>query len=91
MEHVLVPQLPAGKTDDAETLILKAIKGKVRKGAAYATGKTLIVFFNAGAGKWCPNEVARQLPDPLHFGAVWVVGLQGVHDGGYVYAGPFWT
>ena len=32
-----------------------------------------------------PNRVARRLPDPLHVAAVWVVGLQGVEAGKYVY------
>ena len=85
-EHVMVPRLRAGQTDDAETLILKAIDQKRDKGsAAYAAGKTLIVFLDAGAGTWFPNRVARRLPDPLHFAAVWVVGLQGVEAGEYVY------
>jgi hypothetical protein len=85
-EHVMVPRLRAGQTDDAETLILKAIDQKRHKGgAAYAAGKTLIVFLDAGAGIWFPNRVARRLPDPLHFAAVWVVGLQEVEKGKYVY------
>jgi hypothetical protein len=71
---------------DAETLILNAINLKREKGgAAYAEGKTLIVFLEAGAGAWYPNQVAKQLPDPLLFATVWVVGLQGVEDGEYVY------
>jgi len=85
-EHVMVPRLRAGQTGDAHTLILKAIEKKRRKGGpAYASGKMLIVFLDAGAGKWFPNRVARQLPKPLHFATVWVVGLQGVHAGEYVY------
>ena len=85
-EHIIVPRLRAGQTGDAETLILKAIEKKRSKGgAAYATGKTLIVFLDAGAGVWFPNKVARNLPNPLHFAAVWVVGLQGVEGGEYVY------
>jgi hypothetical protein len=85
-EHVMVPRLRAGQTDDAETLILKAIDQKRHKGgAAYAAGKTLIVFLDAGAGTWFPNRVARRLPDPLHFAAVWVVGLQEVEKGKYIY------
>jgi len=44
------------------------------------------VFLEAGAGAWFPNKVARQLPSPLLFAAVWVVGLQAVEAGGeYVY------
>jgi hypothetical protein len=86
-EHVMVPTLRAGQTDDAQALILKAVEQKRRKGgAAYAAGKTLVVFLNAGAGMWFPNRVARHLPEPLHFAAVWVVGLQAVEAGDYVYA-----
>lgn len=86
-EHVMVPRLRPGETGDAEALILKAIEHKRSKGgAAYAAGKTLIVFLEAGAGRWFPNRVARQLPDPLLFAAVWVVGLQGVDAGAYVYS-----
>jgi hypothetical protein len=81
----MVPRLRTGQADDAETLILKAIDQKGNKGgAAYAAGKTLIVFLDAGAGTWFPNRVARRLPDPLHFAAVWVVGLQGVEASEYV-------
>src|SRR5262249_19889180 len=73
------PRLRAGQTPDAETLILKAIDQKRDKGgAAYAAGKTLIVFLDAGAGTWFPNRVARRLPDPLHFAAVWVVPCKGL-------------
>lgn len=35
--------------------------------------------------EWFPDTVARQLPSPLHFEAVWVVGLQSVEAGVYVY------
>jgi hypothetical protein len=85
-EHVMVPRLWPGQTGDAQTLILKAVEKKRRKGAAYAAGKTLIVLLNAGAGMWFPNKVAQQLAKPLHFVAVWVVALQGVEAGEYVYA-----
>jgi hypothetical protein len=85
-EHVLVPRLRPSQTADSEALILNAIEQKRSKGgAAYAGGKTLIIFLEAGAGAWVPNKVARQLPDPLHFAAVWVVGLHGLEDGEYVY------
>jgi hypothetical protein len=85
-EHVMVPRLRSGQTGNAETLILEAIDQKCRKGgAAYAAGKTLIVFLDAGAGAWFPNRVAQSLPDPMHFAMVWVLGLQGVEAGEYVY------
>ena len=83
----MVPPLREGQSADAEMLILDAIEQKRSKGgAAYAAGKTLVVFLEAGAGSWFPNRVARRLPDPLHFATVWVVALQGVEDGEYVYA-----
>jgi hypothetical protein len=82
----MVPRLRSGQTGDAETLILDAIDKKRQKGgAAYAEAKTLIVLLDANAGKWFPDRVARRLPDPLHFATVWVVGLQGVEAGEYVY------
>jgi hypothetical protein len=85
-EHVMVPRLRPGQTADAEALILEKINLKRAKGgAAYAEGKTLVVFLEAGAGRWYPNAIAKRLPDPLLFATVWVVGLQGVEDGEYVY------
>src|SRR5260370_30328259 len=85
-EHVMVPRQSGGEEADAHALILAAIEQKRTKGgAAYASGKTLVVFLDAGAGEWYPNRVARALPDPLHFATVWVVGLQKIDDGNYVY------
>jgi hypothetical protein len=85
IEHVLVPNQQTG--NDAQGLVLQAIDDKRNKGgAAYASGKTLAVFVNAGGGEWFPNRVARALPNPLHFQAVWVISLQKVEaDGAYTY------
>jgi hypothetical protein len=86
VEHVMVPRQKTREDIDAHTLILNAIEKKLAKSsAAYASGKTLVVFLDAGAGEWFPNRAARALPDPLHFDAVWVVGLQAVEDGAYIY------
>lgn len=85
-EHVMAGGPRSGKRP-ADRTILDAIAQKNQKGGgAYASGKTLIVFADAASGAWCPNRVARQLPDPLHFDAVWVVALQRVKDGEYAYA-----
>jgi hypothetical protein len=82
---VLVPDQKED-TVDIEPLILKAINNKRNKGRApYASGKTLVVFLNAGGGKWSPNKVAKQLPDPLYFAVVWVAGLEHVEGGKYIY------
>jgi hypothetical protein len=87
-EHVLVPEIQSGEAVDLEALILKAVNDKRKKGgAAYASGKTLVVFLSAGSGiPWLPTRVARQLPDALHFAVVWVVGLHHVEAGDYIYS-----
>lgn len=84
-EHVMVPrQNPDGF--DLETRILNAIAAKQAKGdAAYAEGKTLVVFLNAGGKEWLPNRVAKAVKRPILFGAIWIVGLQAVDDGKYIY------
>lgn len=86
-EHVMVPLAREGKAQDVEKLALDQIQLKVSKGgAAYASGKTLIVLSEAGGGaRWHPNWIAKNLPTPLHFDAVWVMSLQGVEYGSYVY------
>jgi hypothetical protein len=79
--------MPAGAEEirDIDTLILDAVQAKEAKGAAYARGKTLVVFLDAGLGEWKPNVVARKLP-PGHFKNVPVVGLNGpVEEGRYAY------
>jgi hypothetical protein len=84
-EHVMVPNLPNSKAEDLEAQILDKVNHKWNRGADYATGKTLVVFLNVAGEPWFPNKVARRLPSPLHFNNVWVVGLNGVDDGEYVY------
>jgi hypothetical protein len=87
-EHVLVPAAQSGAAVDIGALILQAINDKRAKGGvAYASGKTLVVFLNAGSGAaWFPTRVAKQLPDPLHFEVVWVAGLHHVENGEYIYS-----
>jgi hypothetical protein len=86
-EHILVPRQAGGDGADVEALILKAIEKKCTKGGtAYASGKTLVVFREAPGAQWLPNRVARRLPEDLPFDAVWVVGLQYVEAGQYVYS-----
>jgi hypothetical protein len=82
----MVPKVRGDEPPDVEALILKAIEGKQKKGgAAYAFGKTLVVFSNAGnSARWFPNKVVKRLP-ATDFAAIWVVGLHLVEDGHYVY------
>jgi hypothetical protein len=84
-EHTMVSRFNAREGADAQKLILGAIEKKRAIGEPYASGKTLIVFLDAEAGEWSPNRVARALPDPLQFATVWVVSLQKVEDGEYIY------
>jgi hypothetical protein len=85
-EHV-ISLVPAGDTGEIEPRILAAVTQKLDKGgSAYAIGKTLVVLLEGGGERpWFPNRIAKALPQPLHFGAVWVVGLQAVEAGEYVY------
>jgi hypothetical protein len=86
-EHVFVPPGGAAAAGNIENLILAKIQQKHVKGGgeAYALGKTLVVFLDSGGGAWYPHEVAEQLPDPILFDGIWVVGLYGVVAGEYTY------
>lgn len=85
-EHVLVPRQEGGPDVDIEQAILTKIEQKhLKGGTAYGSGKTLVVFREAAGKPWLPKRVAEQLPQDLAFEAVWVVGLQLVDDGSYVY------
>ena len=85
-EHVMA-RSSARQGVDAQTLILKAIEKKRKKGdAAYASGKTLVVLLDLDGAVLFPNSVARSLPDPLHFATVWVVCfLKRTDNGEYIY------
>ena len=84
-EHVMVPKAAPGERRDISALISDAVSNKQAKGGpAYARGKVLVVFLDAGLGEWSPNRVTRQLP-PVDFKEVWVVGLHGDVTQGYVY------
>jgi hypothetical protein len=86
-EHVMVRSRHGQSDADLKTLILERVEKKLAKGEGYAKEKTLIVFLNEDVGNrvWLPNKVAQELPKPLHFEAVWVVGFERVDEGGRVY------
>ena len=84
-EHVLVPKQHGGPGVDVAALILAAVEHKHAKGAAYGSGRTLVVFREATGEPWLPKHVAERLPSDLAFDAVWVVGLEKVEDGQYTY------
>jgi hypothetical protein len=89
-EHVMVRRAlsPREKANPktVQTEIIEAVALKQAKGgAAYASGKQLVVFVDSGGGEWQPNKVARALPRPLLFVDAWVVGLHGHVQDQYVY------
>ncbi|HTK34078.1 MAG TPA: hypothetical protein VL358_02170 [Caulobacteraceae bacterium] len=85
-EHIMVPNVQKADGLDTAGRILAAVEKKRSKGdAAYATGKTLVVFVNREGGEWYPTKIARCLRQPLLFDAAWVVSLEGVLAGEYVY------
>lgn len=86
-EHVAVLLRPGtpNLTGQAEALILQRIKEKNDRGASYGAGRCLVVLMEEAAGQYWPNRLGPALPTPLHFAAVWVVGLQSVDGEGYYY------
>jgi hypothetical protein len=87
-EHVMVPQLRNSRerNKDIVTRVVEAVNSKRDKGGlAYASGKQLVVFLDDCRGEWRPNEVSKQLPQPLYFEDVWVAGLQIADAGEYCY------
>ena len=88
-EHVLI-HTPHGNSiadDTSEALVLCAIQQKQAKGgAAYALGKTLVVFLNIAAGPYQPSWLVRNLPADIDFAAVYLVSSQEMNAGRYVFA-----
>lgn len=85
MEHILISRNNSS-TKNTETLILEHINKKRKKGEkAYASGKSLVVFINKKGCKWTPNRLAKKLPLNLYFNGVWVIGLENITNGKYLY------
>lgn len=85
-EHRMIPPAQKGAPVEVEALISNAVENKQNKGgSAYASGKTLVVFVEAGGdGVWYPNRARARLP--CHdFDEIWVFGLNRVHQGFYEY------
>jgi alkylhydroperoxidase family enzyme len=71
MEHVLARRTARDKGLDADTLILRAVRNKQKKGgAAYASGKTLVVLLEDGE-VWFPNK------SPSCYRGSWILRLYG--------------
>ncbi len=86
-EHVADVRRNQSTESSAAERILSAIDLKRNKGgAAYARGKTLVVFLLTGGGEWFPTKLARELPAPLLFDAVWVVSFASLEAEKYAYS-----
>ncbi len=80
------PRTPHETASSIECRVLHAYNSKVEKGgSAYAAGKTLIIFLDAGGGEWHPRKVAQRLPMDLVFADAWIFSLLPLEDGKYVY------
>jgi hypothetical protein len=85
-EHVIALSRDITRNVTPESVVLAAIQKKIRKGgAAYASGKDLVVFAEGLKEEWYVDRVARSLPHPYHFSTIWVVTLQSVSKGSYSY------
>lgn len=71
--------LPAG-----EQRVIDAVFHKVKKGAEYAEGKSLVVFFD-GAGNFVRSKIREAIYGKHHFNSVFAVGLLTSDDTGYEY------
>jgi hypothetical protein len=86
-EHVADIQRNGGTDSSAAERILSAIDKKREKGgAAYAQGKTLVIFLLTGGGEWFPTKLAKKLPEPLLFDAAWVVSFESLVAEKYTYS-----
>jgi hypothetical protein len=82
-EHVFVPSKDADD-ESVESRLISAIEHKRKKGAAYSSGKDLVIFSEA-RGIWKPNDVARKIDGRHGFETVWVVHLEKSDGDGYSY------
>lgn len=79
-EHVMVPKRRDGQRagESAGQLVSAAIRQKLAKGgAAYASGKVLVVYLDADVPGYSPRALREHLPADLAFADVWVVVPQG--------------
>lgn len=85
-EHVSAMDFPGRKKQlpKGEARIIDAINIKIAKGAKYAEGKFLVVFFD-GTDLWYRNKVREAINGRHNFKTVYLVGLATSGPDGYVY------
>jgi len=86
MEHVSALEAPFRKDmPTGEARIIEAIDLKIKKGAQYAKGTSLVVFFD-GAGSWRRDKVREAINGRHNFDTVFLIGLLSSGEEGYAYS-----
>ncbi len=84
-EHVSALEIPKGKKLPAgEQRIIHAINLKIARGADYAQGKHLVVFFD-GAGEFYRNKIRESIYGTHNFNSIFCIGLLTSGPNGYEY------
>ncbi len=84
-EHVSALENPFNPLPKGDARIINAIDSKIARGAAYAQGKWLVVFFD-GAGEFHRNKIRENIKGRHNFGAIYCIGLLTSDENGYAYA-----
>ena len=84
-EHVSALENPFNKLSQGEDRVIDAINQKIERGAEYAKGKWLVVFFD-GAGEFYRNKIRENIKGRHNFGAVYCIGLLNSSDDSYQYS-----
>ena len=85
LEHVSALENPFNPLPKGESRIIDAINQKISKGADYAEGKWLVVFFD-GADKFYRNKIRENVRGRHSFGAIYCIGLLTSDESGYSYS-----
>jgi hypothetical protein len=89
-EHVMViDRVPDDvSSDDPQQKILKCVSEKNNRGRAYARERHLVILLyrSGNPGPWWPNRLARSLPQPFNFEAVWLACFQRFESADRIYA-----
>lgn len=87
-EHVSaldIPDVPGAQLPSGEQRVIDAINLKIARGADYAEGKFLVVFFD-GAGTWYRPQIREAIKGRHNFKAVFGIGLLTSDEEGYAYS-----
>lgn len=85
-EHVSALENEHNPQPSGEERVIGAINKKIDRGAEYADGKWLVVFFD-GAGEFYRNKIRENIKGRHNFGAIYCIGLlTSSEEDGYEYS-----